>query len=131
MDTYSLENGVKISEQQKEARLICQLGTYIFWLILRKAWLQSLANDWKNICFHKYPDKCGRGVKTILVPSLAVQCPPLSFLDAKKQTVFGLGLLSTPNPRQTSRLFLSGESRVGGSESAFGSPSLSQGLKSP
>ena len=35
MDTYFLENGVKISEQQKEARLICQLGTYIFWLIKR------------------------------------------------------------------------------------------------
>ena len=66
MDTYFLENGVKISEQQKEARLICQLGTYIFWLILRKAWLQGLANDWKNICFHKHPDKCERGVKTIL-----------------------------------------------------------------
>ena len=50
------------------------------------------------------------------VPSLAVQCPPLSFLNAKKQTVFGLGLLSTPNPRQTSRLVLSDGSRVGGSE---------------
>ena len=24
-----------------------------FLLILRKAWLQGLANDWKNICFHK------------------------------------------------------------------------------
>ena len=69
-----LENGVKISEQQKETRLICQLGiyTYIYiLLILRKAWLQGLANDWKNICFHKYPDTCGRGVKTILVASLA------------------------------------------------------------
>ena len=74
MDTYFLENGVKISEQQKETRLICQLGiyTYIYiLLILRKAWLQGLANDWKNICFHKYPDTCGRGVKTILVASLA------------------------------------------------------------
>ena len=72
MDTYFLENGVKISEQRKEARLICQLGIYIYiLLILQKAWLQGLANDWKNICFHKYPDTCGRGVKTILVASLA------------------------------------------------------------
>lgn len=43
MDTYFLENGVKISEQQKEARLICQLGVYIYFLLtLRKAGFRVL-----------------------------------------------------------------------------------------
>lgn len=44
---------------------------YIFFANISKGWLQSLANDWKNICFPKYLDTCGRGVKTILVASLA------------------------------------------------------------
>ena len=34
----------------------------IYILANKKAWLQGLANDWKNICFHKHPDKCERGV---------------------------------------------------------------------
>ena len=32
MNTYFLENGVKICEQQKEAMLICQLGIYYIYI---------------------------------------------------------------------------------------------------
>ena len=63
---------IRTTERNKADLSVGNIYIYIYiLLILRKAWLQGLANDWKNICFHKYPDTCGRGVKTILVASLA------------------------------------------------------------
>ena len=133
MNTYFWKTEWKYANnRKKQCWFVSWEYTIYILLILRKAWLQGLANDWKNICSQisgyvwtrrqNYPG---------CITGLVVPCQPLTFLDAKKQTVFGWGLLSRPNPRPKVDFFFSDESRVGRSESAVGSPSLSQGLKSP